>query len=78
MNRWGLKLEGLGSMVAELTDEELELYLFKEMQFRIILGRFPDYFEERDIIKQVRKEKRCAQGELKTDLAFVPKKDASI
>lgn len=57
MNRWGLRVEGLGSMVTELTEKQMTRYLKSIKEFVRIIGRYPDYFEERDIIKQARKEK---------------------
>lgn len=55
MNRWGLSVEGLGSMVMELSENQMESYLKRIKDFVHIIGRYPDYFEERDIIKQVRR-----------------------
>lgn len=55
MNRWGLCVEGLGSMVMELSENQMESYLKRIKDFVRIIGRYPDYFEERDIIKQVRR-----------------------
>lgn len=57
MNRWGVKLEGLGSMVMELTDGQMVKYLRNTQIFEDLIGRYPDYFEERDIIRQVKSEK---------------------
>ena len=57
MNKWGLSVEGLGSMVMELNDCQMERYLKAIKDFMKIIGRYPDYFEERDIIKQAKKEK---------------------
>ena len=57
MNKWGLALEGLGSLVLELDDSQMKSYLRKIKIFTKIVGRYPDYFEERAIIKNVRKEK---------------------
>lgn len=57
MNRWGLRVEGLGSMVTELTEKQMTRYLKSIKEFVRIIGRYPDYFEERDIIRQARKEK---------------------
>lgn len=56
MNKWGLKVEGLGSLVSELTDNQMIVYLVRVKQFCKIIGRYPDYFEERDIIKQAKRE----------------------
>lgn len=50
-------MEGLGAMVTELTDKQMTKYLQSIKDFVKIIGRYPDYFEERDIIKQARKEK---------------------
>lgn len=57
MNHWGLKLEGLGTMVSELSESQMESYLERIKAFVHIIGRYPDYFEERDIIKQAKREK---------------------
>ena len=56
MNRWGLRVEGLGTLVSELTESQMTSYLGKIKQFCKIIGRYPDYFEERDIIRQTKKE----------------------
>ena len=57
MNRWGLRVEGLGSMVTELNESQMVKYLKSIKEFVRIIGRYPDYFEEKEIIKQARKEK---------------------
>lgn len=57
MNRWGMSVEGLGSLVSDLSDTQMMKYLERIKQFTKIIGRYPDYFEERDIIKQAKKEK---------------------
>lgn len=57
MNRWGMSLEGLGSLVSDLSDTQMMKYLERIKQFNKIIGRYPDYFEERDIIIQAKKEK---------------------
>lgn len=57
MNRWGMSVEGLGSMVMELSESQMLKYLKNIKDFVKIIGRYPDYFEERDIIKQAKKEK---------------------
>ncbi len=57
MNRWGMSVEGLGSMVMELSESQMVKYLKNIKDFVKIIGRYPDYFEERDIIKQAKKEK---------------------
>ena len=57
MNRWGVKLEGLGSMVMELTDGQMMKYLQNTQIFENLIGRYPDYFEERDIIRHIKSEK---------------------
>lgn len=57
MNRWGMSVEGLGSMVMELSESQMVKYLKSIKDFVKIIGRYPDYFEERDIIKQAKKEK---------------------
>lgn len=57
MNRWGLRVEGLGSMVTELNESQMVKYLKSIKEFVKIIGRYPDYFEEKEIIKQARKEK---------------------
>lgn len=44
-------------MVTELTEKQMTRYLKSIKEFVRIIGRYPDYFEERDIIKQARKEK---------------------
>ena len=51
-----LKVRPLGEMVYKMTDEQLERYIVRLAQFRLIVGRAPDYFEERDIIEQVERE----------------------
>ena len=57
MNRWGMSVEGLGSLASDLSDTQMMKYLERIKQFTKIIGRYPDYFEERDIIKQAKKEK---------------------
>lgn len=56
MNRWNLSVEGLGSLVTELTESQMMRYLKSIKDFIKIIGRYPDYFEEKDILKQARKE----------------------
>ena len=56
MNRWNLSVEGLGSLVTELTDSQMMRYLKNIKDFIRIIGRYPDYFEERDILKNAKKE----------------------
>ena len=51
-----IKVKPLGELVSEMSDEQLERYIIRLAQFRLICGRSPDYFEERDIIEQVKKE----------------------
>ena len=57
MRNWGLQLEGLGSMVMDLNESQMMSYLRKIKIFVKIIGRYPDYFEEKAIIKNVKKEK---------------------
>lgn len=57
MRNWGLNLEGLGSLVMELNENQMMSYLIKIKIFTQIIGRYPDYFEEKAIIKNVKKEK---------------------
>jgi hypothetical protein len=56
MNRWNMSVEGLGSLVTELTENQMMRYLKSIKGFIKIIGRYPDYFEERDIIKNAKKE----------------------
>ena len=51
-----VKVKSLGEIVSLLTEEQMERYIVRLSQFRNMLGRAPDYFEERDIIEQVKKE----------------------
>lgn len=50
-----VKIEKLGCLVADMTDEQLENYMRECIVFEILSGRAPDYFEERDIIRRVKK-----------------------
>lgn len=51
-----IKVQPLGELVSQLNDEQLERYIVRLAQFRLIVGRSPDYFEEKDIIRQVKRE----------------------
>ena len=59
MKLWGLELQSLGMMVAELSETQLNSYVARLIQFEALMGRAPDYFEELDIIKQVKGRKIC-------------------
>lgn len=52
-----VQIEKLGCLVADMTDEQLENYMRECIMFELIAGRAPDYFEERDIIRKVKKQK---------------------
>ena len=52
----GLELKALGILVSELTDEQLNNYVKAIVGFERIVGRYPDYFEEKDIISQAKRE----------------------
>ena len=55
MNRWGMSVEGLGSLISDMSESQMVKYLRAIKDFTHLIGRYPDYFEERDIIKQVKK-----------------------
>ena len=58
MNRWGMSVEGLGSLISDMSESQMVKYLKAIKDFTKLIGRYPDYFEERDIIKQVKRERK--------------------
>ncbi len=63
MNRWNMSVEGLGSLVLELTECQMKKYLNGIKDFVKLIGRYPDYFEERDLIKQAKKGEPHENGQ---------------